>query len=78
VNGERVNIPSALVWPGEEIQVDDSLFQIPDLRELQESKPIVPPWLEKREQGGLVVREPNREEIDPDIQEQRIVEFYSR
>src|SRR5688572_7315285 len=53
VNGERVNIPSALVWPGEEIQVDDSLFQIPDLRELQESKPIVPPWLEKREQGGL-------------------------
>ena len=78
VNGERVNIPSALVWPGDEIQVDDSLFQIPDLRDLQESKPVVQQWLEKRDQGGLVLREPNREEIDPDIQEQRIVEFYSR
>jgi hypothetical protein len=28
--------------------------------------------------GRVVLRELNREEIDPDIQEQRIVEFYSR
>jgi small subunit ribosomal protein S4 len=78
VNGNRVNIPSALVWPGEEIRMDDTLFQIPDLQELEEAKPPVPQWLEKRDHGGVVVREPNREEIDPDIQEQRIVEFYSR
>ena len=78
VNGDWVNIPSALVRPGEEIQMDDSLSQIPDLRELRDSKPVVPPWLEKRDHGGLVLREPNREEIDPDIQKQRVVEFYSR
>jgi len=58
--------------------MDDSRFQIQDLRELQESKPIIPQWLEKRKHGGLVLREPNRQEIDPDIQEQRIMEFYSR
>jgi hypothetical protein len=28
--------------------------------------------------GGVVLREPKREEIAPDVQEQRIVEFYSR
>ena len=38
----------------------------------------VPQWLGKRDHGGVVLREPNREEIDLDIQEQRIVEFYSR
>jgi ribosomal protein S4 len=58
--------------------MDDALTQIPDVQELQEAKPTVPGWLEKRNLGGLVLREPNREEIDPDIQEQRIVEFYSR
>ena len=64
--------------PDDQFQMDGSLFQIQGLRELQESKPITPPWLEKRKHGGLVLREPNRQEIDPDIQEQRIVEFYSR
>ena len=78
VNGERINIPSSVVKPGEQIQMDEAIFQIPDVRELEEAKPLVPGWLEKRDHGGLVLREPNREEIDPDIQEQRIVEFYSR
>lgn len=35
-------------------------------------------WLRKRDHGGVVLREPNCAEIDPDIQEQRIVEFYLR
>ena len=78
VNGERINIPSSIVKPGEQIQMDEAIFQIPDVQELEQTKPPVPGWLEKRDHGGLVVREPNREEIDPDIQEQRIVEFYSR
>jgi small subunit ribosomal protein S4 len=37
-----------------------------------------PGWLERRDGGGVILREPRREEIDPDIVEQRIVEFYSR
>jgi ribosomal protein S4 len=55
-----------------------SNIQILDIRESQEAKPPVPARLEKRDHGGLVLREPNWDEIDPDIQEQRIVEFYSR
>ena len=51
---------------------------IPDVQELTESNQLVPGWLERRDGGGVVVREPNREETDPDIQERRIVEFYSR
>jgi small subunit ribosomal protein S4 len=78
VNGRRLNIPSYLVKPGEEIEMKGSAMEIPDVQELTESNQLVPGWLEKRDGGGVVLREPNREEIDPDIQERRIVEFYSR
>lgn len=78
VNGERVDIPSYLTQPGQEIVMRESGLQIPDVQDLTEVKPPVPGWLEKRNGGGVILREPNREEIDPDIQEQRIVEFYSR
>ena len=78
VNGERVDIPSFLVQPGTEIQMIESGLQIPDVQELSEAGQPVPGWLERRDGGGVILREPRREEIDPDIQEQRIVEFYSR
>jgi small subunit ribosomal protein S4 len=66
------------VKPGQEIKMKEAALQIPDVQELAQTSTSVPAWLERRNGGGLVVREPNRDEIDPDIQEQRIVEFYSR
>ncbi len=78
VDGERVDIPSYLVKPGQEITLSDDLRQIPDVQELMENPPPIPGWLARETLGGRVLREPAREEIDPDIQEQRIVEFYSR
>lgn len=78
VDGMRIDIPSYLTKTGEEVRVDPAVLQIPDVKDLQEARPPVPGWLEKREDGGRILREPQREEIDPDITEQRIVEFYSR
>jgi small subunit ribosomal protein S4 len=78
VDGRRVKIPSYLVEPGQEVVMKESAQRMPAVQEMAEAKPPVPGWLEKRDGGGLILREPNREEIDPDIQEQRIVEFYSR
>lgn len=78
VDGQRVDIPSYLVEPGQEIEMKESALQIPDVQELVQQTSNIPGWLEQRNGGGVVLREPNRDEIDPDIQEQRIVEFYSR
>jgi small subunit ribosomal protein S4 len=78
VDGQRINVPSYLVVAGQEITIKDNARKIPDVQELLESPPYVPGWLERRDGGGLVIREPNRDEIDQDINEQRIVEFYSR
>jgi small subunit ribosomal protein S4 len=78
VDGKRMNIPSYLVQVGQQIEIKESALKIPSVQELVESKPSIPGWLEKRDGGGVMLREPNREEMDPDIEEQRIVEFYSR
>lgn len=78
VDGQRVDIPSYLVDPGQEIEMKEAALEIPDVQELAQTSTPIPGWLEQRNGGGVVVREPNRDEIDPDIEEQRIVEFYSR
>jgi small subunit ribosomal protein S4 len=78
VDGKRVNIPSYLVEPGQEIALHEGARQMPDVQDLAQSRPAVPAWLEAYDSAGRVVREPHREEIDADINEQLIVEFYSR
>jgi ribosomal protein S4 len=52
--------------------------QIPDVQEQIEIPPPVPAWLERKDGGGRVLRDPMREEVDQDINERLIVEFYSR
>jgi small subunit ribosomal protein S4 len=78
VNGERINIPSYQVRVGEEIALKEAARQIPTVMELAEANVPVPDWSERRNGGGVILREPERNEIAPDIQEQRIVEFFSR
>ncbi|MFN2225519.1 MAG: 30S ribosomal protein S4 [Anaerolineae bacterium] len=78
VDGRRVTIPSYLVTPGQAVVLDAGILHSPDVQDLAEDRLPVPDWLERRSGGGHVVREPHREEIDADFDEQLIVEFYSR
>ncbi len=82
VNGRRVNIPSYLVKPGDRITVknrESSRNLIKENLELCEDRPV-PKWLElnKEKLEGKVVALPSREDIVIPVQEQLIVEFYSR
>ncbi|HNY64084.1 MAG TPA: 30S ribosomal protein S4 [Deltaproteobacteria bacterium] len=78
VDGKPVDIPSYIVRPGEVITLDDKALRMPDVQALAENPPPVPAWLERSGMTGRVLREPERTEIDADINEQYIVEFYSR
>ena len=78
VDRDRLNIPSALVEPGHEIILDQDILKMPDVQALSQNPPPVPAWLRRSENGGEMVSEPDRSEIDQDINEQLIVEFYSR
>jgi small subunit ribosomal protein S4 len=82
VNGRRTNIPSFLVRPGDNIAVRDgsrSKTYFKGMGELMEDRPA-PEWLEQDpgQLAGRVVRPPERTDIDMTLNEQLVVEYYSR
>lgn len=82
INGRRTDVPSQILQPGDVVEVRPGSQRRPyfrDLRAAEESRSM-PVWLE-RDQGvlsGKVVRLPARQDIDANLNEQLIVEFYSR
>jgi small subunit ribosomal protein S4 len=82
LNGRRTDIPSALVKPNDIVEVapgsrDNEYFKT--VRE-RLAKKSVPRWLDLDLAGmrGRVLSAPGREDIDTSINEQLVVEFYSR
>ena len=82
VNGKRLDIPSALIKVGDVIGVKEKSRGTALFKEIAESKNAlnVPAWLTADIQNlsGSVTRFPNRDEIDIPVDEQAIVELYSR
>lgn len=82
VNGAKVDIPSYTVEAGDEIEVRSSTSSRQlATRNLDETRlRVVPGWLTLQEDTlrATVNRLPDREEIDPGVNEQLVVEFYSR
>jgi small subunit ribosomal protein S4 len=82
VNGRIVNIPSMLVKPGDLISLGERSLKSPLFEaniESAKSRPA-PDWLQWNETDntGKVVSLPSREQIDTPVEEQLIVEYYSR
>lgn len=82
INGKRVNIPSYQVKEGEVITVcqkSRSSEKIKSIVETCGARPV-PAWLDMNKETleAKVVRLPNREDIDLDVQELLIVEYYSK
>ena len=82
VNGRKVTIPSYVVRIGDAIAVRPESRRRPYFKDRREllGKRNVPSWLVLDEEllGGRVLALPTRQEIDVPVQEQLIVEFYSR
>jgi small subunit ribosomal protein S4 len=82
VNGRKVNIPSYQVRIGDVIEVKDKSRKIPTVLEAIETvvRREMPSWLEVDGANfrGTVKEFPNREELTMPINEQLIVELYSK
>lgn len=82
VNGIRVNIPSYLVKPGDVVEVTEGSRKVQAIVDSLESvvRRGIPQWTEvdKDNMKGMVKSLPVREEITIPIQEQLIVELYSK
>ncbi|MFP4623918.1 MAG: 30S ribosomal protein S4 [Gemmatimonadota bacterium] len=82
VNGRPVDIPSYQVNPGDEVRVKEGSRNLVPVQAALESKtrPDTVSWLalDEGSRTGRMLERPSREEIPLPVQEQLIVELYSK
>lgn len=79
VNNKKVTIPSYQVREDELITLGPKALKIPIIKELLDDKDIsLPNWLSRQGGAGKVAKVPTRNDVETSINEQLIVEYYSR
>jgi small subunit ribosomal protein S4 len=74
VNGKVTDVPSYVAKPGDVVTLGPGMTRI-----LEETRgAVVAPWLSVEGNTGRVVSMPRREDMDQEIREDYIVEFYAR
>ena len=80
VDGNKVDIPSYRVKPGQTISVKETSRGLKVIKESLETLHNVPAYVtfDNNKFEGTYVRMPERSELSPEIDESLIVEFYNR
>ena len=78
VMGKKVDIPSFQVRKDQTIEISEGLRDNTQVKKSLEEAQTLPEWLDRRATVGKVLRMPEREEMELSIDEQLIVEYYSR
>lgn len=82
INGRKVNIPSYLLRPGDTVAVVPGSRDLASINESMGALPRrgLPPWLDldTTQYEGTFKVYPTREEMNLPVQEQLVVEFYSK
>ena len=79
VNGKTVNVPSFQLKPGDMLKVKPANGVVDVALEASKLRPV-PGWLafNVEEKSGKILARPERHEMESGVEEQLIVEFYSR
>ena len=80
VNGRKVNIPSFQVKVGDVVAVKENSLEHPAIKEAAETCLSRPAFVEfdSKKMCGKLVRLPDRSEINQEVNETLIVEYYNR
>ena len=80
VNGKKVNIPSFQVKVGDIIAIKENSLEHPAIREAVETTLNRPAFVEfdPKKMTGKLVRLPDRSEVNQEVNETLIVEYYNR
>lgn len=78
VDEKKVTIPSYLVKEQQTIAISEKLSNNTQVKKSLEESSTLPNWLDRKATVGKVLKIPGREEMEPAINEQLIVEYYSR
>lgn len=78
IDGRYLTIPSYNVKIDQTIALSDKLSDNTQVKKSLEQQITLPEWLERQGTSGKVLRMPKREEMEQGVNEQLVVEYYSR
>lgn len=78
VDGQKVTIPSFQLKPGQTITIKPKTLKLDLVTESLNSKDKPPAWIKRKATVSQLDRLPDRDDLSQDINEQLIIEFYSR
>ncbi len=78
VDGKKVDIPSFSAKPSQIVSLNSKGLKIKEVKSALAAKIDIPKWLKRKAALVKVERLPEREEMEKNINEQLIIEFYSR
>lgn len=78
LNGKRHNVSSYQVQTDDTFVLSATASKIPAVKDMLESDAVQPEWLEKKQIAAKVTRLPVRSDVIEPVEEQLVVEYYSR
>ncbi len=83
LNDKRVDIPSIKLFPSDKVVIRAHSLKTEYFKNIEDTSPkpsAIPSWLkvDRKKLSFDVVGTPSRDDVEPDINEQLIVEYYSR
>ncbi len=78
VSGKKINIPSYLLKVDEVVTLQPKAINMPAVKKLLEADYQGPSYFERKAAAGRLVKIPTRDEIPTEVNEQLIIEYYSR
>lgn len=78
VNNKKMDVPSHRVQVEDVINLTDKALKMPVVLEQLQADGTAAAWLDRKDAVGKVARIPEREDISETIEEQLVVEYYSR
>jgi len=79
VDNKKVNIPSYLLKKGQVVSLNSKIIKVSSIKKMLANKDFRPPvWLKRKAVIGKVERLSERDEIDTEVDEKLIIEYYSR
>ncbi len=79
IDAKRVNVPSYQLKPGQIITLTPKALEDEHVKKMLSNKDYqVPTWLKRKAAVGRMEKLPERSEIDTEVDEKLIMEYYSR
>lgn len=78
INGHKMDVPSYEVKVEDVVTLTGKSVKIPQVAEALKSENAVPEWLEKKQAAAKITRLPQRKDTTEVVEEQLVIEYYSR